>query len=83
MDFRFNQDLFPYCATARMAHDLADAIKRKRPAVRPEIEQLQCIVTRAHKRLDEATTSAEIVCAWCDLNAAYHALHELKHCYRS
>ena len=83
MDFRFTQDSFPYCATARAAHDLAAVIKRKRPAVRPEVEQLQCIITRAHKRLDEAKTSSEIADAWCDLNAAYHALRELRHRYKS
>ena len=79
MDFRFNQDSFPYRATARSAHDLADLLKRVRPDVRCEVDQLQSIVVRAHKRLDEAQTSAEIADAWCDLNAAFQALNALKH----
>ena len=83
MDFLFDQNSFPYRSRARAAHDLADLLKRVRPDVRSEVEQLQCIVMRAHLRLEEANSSPEIACAWCDLNAAFHALHDLKHCYKS
>ena len=79
MDFRFTQGSFPYQTTARAAHELADLIKRRRPNARCDAELLQCIVTRAHKRLDEAKSSPEIAGAWCDLNAAFQTLHQLKH----
>ena len=83
MDFRFNKDSFPYRATARAAHELADLLKGMRPELRPDVEQLQCIIVRAHRRLDEAKTSPEIADAWCDLNAAFQTLHQLKHRYKS
>lgn len=79
MKCRFTKDSFPYCATARAAHDLADLLKRVRPNVRPEVEKLQCIVVHAHKRMDEAKSSPEIASAWNDLDAAYRTLHVLKH----
>ena len=78
MDFRFDQNSFPYRTTARAAHDLADLLKRVRPQTRPEVEQLQCIVVRAHRRLDGAKTSPEIADAWCDLHAAFQTLNDLK-----
>ncbi len=83
MDFRFNQDSFPYRATARAAHNLAGLLKRARPAVRSKIEQLQIIVVRAHQRLDDANSSPEIATAWGDLNAAFRTLNDLRGCYKA
>lgn len=79
MKCHFTKSSFPYCATARAAHGLADLLKRVRPQMRPEVEQLQFIVTHAHKRIDEAHSSPEIAAAWNDLDAAYRTLQQLKH----
>ncbi len=40
-----------YQSTVSAAHDLAELLKRVRPDVRAQAEELQCIVTRAHKKL--------------------------------
>ena len=42
-----------YQSTVSAAHDLAEIPKRVRPDVRPQAEELQGIVTRAHKKLDD------------------------------
>lgn len=42
-----------YQSTVSAAHDLAELLKRVRPDVRPQAEELQSIVTRAHKKLDD------------------------------
>lgn len=42
-----------YQSTVSAAHDLAELLKRVRPDVRPQAEELQLIVTRAHKKLDD------------------------------
>jgi len=42
-----------YQSTVSAAHDLAELLKRVRPDVRAQAEELQGIVTRAHKKLDD------------------------------
>lgn len=74
----FNRESFPYLATARTAHDLADRLKRVRPELRGDINVLQCIVTSSHQCLDNAQSSAEFAQAWNNMSAAHQALLDLK-----
>jgi hypothetical protein len=48
-----------YLATARAAQGLADLLKNSRPDSRTQIEELQCIVTHAHARLQELKQQAK------------------------
>lgn len=42
-----------YQSTVSAAHDLAELLKRVRPDVRAQTEELQSIVTRAQNKLDD------------------------------
>lgn len=75
----FNRQSFPYLSTARAAHDMADLLKRARPELREDVAALQSVVTNSHQRLDdEAIESPAIAEAWCDMNAAYRALLDMR-----
>ena len=75
----FTRESFPYLSTARSAHDLADRLKRVRPQLRDEVDLLQRVVTNSHRRLqDEPVASTDIAEAWCEMNAAYQTLLDLR-----
>ncbi|RYX83867.1 hypothetical protein EON83_13055 [bacterium] len=40
-----------YCSTVRVAQGLADILKRTRPHLTPQVEELQASVTQAHAKL--------------------------------
>ena len=80
----YNRESFPYISTARSAHDLAEVLKRVRPRLRDDVNLLQGVVTKSHQRLEnEAISSGEIAQAWCDLNAAYQTLLDLRRNHRA
>ena len=75
----YNRESFPYLSTARSAHDLADRLKRVRPQLQNDVDLLQGIVTNSHRRLQaDDISSAAIAQAWCDMNAAYQTLLDLR-----
>ena len=75
----FNRESFPYLSTARTAHDLADRLKRARPQLQNEVDLLQGVVFNSHRRLQaDDISSAAIAQAWCDMNAAYQTLLDLR-----
>ena len=76
----FNRQSFPYPSTARSAHDIADLLKRVRPQLRDDVDTLQGIVCKAHRRIEnDRADSADIATAWCEMNAAYQTLLDLRH----
>ena len=75
----YHRESFPYLATARSAHDLADRLKRVRPQLQNEVDLLRGIVFNSHRRLQaDDISSAAIAQAWCDMNAAYQTLLDLR-----
>ena len=48
-----------YGSTVRAAHGLVDLLKKSRPDCRPQVEELQAIVTRAHSKLHELDQLAQ------------------------
>ena len=61
-----------YLRTVRNAHDLAELLKKLRPGVRAEVEQLQRIVTAAHVQLDALSQLSKETAILCEQERREH-----------